>query len=263
MGGAFTPLSMQRSWLNDVSPPSSIGTSMDFQNNDTMLNSLITSSDFANVNFLLNGSVVENNIEQTRRVINNNTYNRETIATPTAVNNPNNISQNLMNFTFDVNKTITNGQPNATFGIEKTRIINNNNNNHTFVTAAVTDSEPIKEVGIENTDIQLNSSTEDVGKNLTFNKYDCNLTWDELHGIQNLNNTIIQSTPVHNPDNDYNKMLRNIKDFDDTISPISSLNAQNCVDQNNFNALDDDEDDEILLRNIKGKCILRKINFKY
>jgi len=242
VGGTFTPLSMQRSWLNDVSPPSSICTSMDFQNNDTMLNSLITSSDFANVSFLLNGSTHEN-LELTRRmnnanIVNNNNNNRETPETP--VNNPNNISQNLMNFTFDVNKTITNKQPNATFV------------GQTFVATA--DSEPIKEIGIENADMQLNVSTEDFGKNLTFNKHEnCNITWDkvqELHlsNERNPNTNVVQSTPVHNlQENDHKNKLR--KDFDDTISPISSLHAQNL----------DDDDDEILLRNIKGRKLVNDI----
>lgn len=234
VGGVFTPLSMQRSWLNDVSPPSSICTSMDFQNNDNMLNSLITSSDFSNVSFLLNGSVHENHMDQTRRLI--NAINNHETKIPTNTN-PNN--QNLMNFTFDLDKTITNKQLNTTFGM-----------GNTFVAATTTDSEPIKEVGIENADIQLNVSTEDVGKNLTFNKYDCNnLTWDKIED-QHPDDTIVQSTPVHNPANDQTKILRNIQDFDDTISPISSLHAQNTAD---------DEDDEILLRNIKGRKLVDEI----
>lgn len=246
MGGTFTPLSMQRSWLNDVSPPSSICTSMDFQNNDTMLNSLITSSDFTNVSFLLNGSTIQhdnNNLEHTRRLNNaniiNNNNNRESPVTPVN-NNPNNISQNLMNFTFDVNKTITNKQPNETFV------------GTTFV--ATTDSEPIKEIGIENADMQLNVSTEDIGKNLTFNKYEnCNITWEKVQDIQmsNENSNVVQSTPVHNHPNinEHKNKLR--KDFDDTISPISSLHAQNLDD--------DDDDDEILLRNIKGRKLVNDI----
>ncbi|XP_070495025.1 myb-like protein D isoform X2 [Chironomus tepperi] len=249
VGGTYTPLSMQRSWLNDVSPPSSICTSMDFQNNDTMLNSLITSSDFTNVSFLLNGST-HDNLEQTRRlnnanIINNNNNNNNLESPATPVNNPNNISRNLMNFTFDINKTITNSQPNATFV------------GNTFV--ATTDSEPIKEIGIENADMQLNVSTEDFGKNLTFNKYDnCNITWENVQDqhLSNeniLNSNVVQSTPVHNhPENDHNNKLR--KDFDDTISPISSLHAQNLDD--------DDEDDEVLLRNIKGRRLVDTITME-
>jgi hypothetical protein len=170
-------------------------------------------------------------------IVNNN--NRETPETP--VNNPNNISQNLMNFTFDVNKTITNKQPNATFV------------GQTFV--ATSDSEPIKEIGIENADMQLNVSTEDFGKNLTFNKHEnCNITWEKiqdqhLNNGSNPNSNVVQSTPVHNvPETDHKNKLR--KEFDDTISPISSLHAQN---------LDEDDDDEILLRNIKGRKLVNDI----
>ncbi|KAL7040244.1 hypothetical protein ACKWTF_000315 [Chironomus riparius] len=252
VGGTFTPLSMQRSWLNDVSPPSSICTSMDFQNNDTMLNSLITSSDFTNISFLSN---MQDNLEQTRRLNNANIVNNNNRETPvTSVNNnPNNISQNLMNFTFDVNKTITNNQPNATFV------------GRTFVAAATTtDSESIKEIGIENADMQLNVSTEDVGKNLTFNKYENgNITWEKVQDLRlsngsNPENNVVQSTPVHNhPENDHKNKLR--KNFDDTISPISSLQAQNSNNNNN-NA--DDDDDEILLRNIKGRKLVNDITME-
>lgn len=239
MGGAYTPLSMQRSWLNDVSPPSSICTSMDFQNNDNMLNSLITSSDFTGIqSFLLNGSVYDNNNpDQTRRlVVQNNNQAATSGSSEAPPNNNLNVTQNLINFTFDINKTITNTpvQPNSTFKMS-----------NTYTT---TDSEPIKEIGIENADMQLNVSTEDFGKNLTFNKYECNVTWDKIQS-QNFNNTVIQSTPVHNPEN--NDKARKMKDFDDTISPISSLiNAQD--DQ-------DDEDDEILLRNFKGRKLVNDI----
>ncbi|KAG5674335.1 hypothetical protein PVAND_004310 [Polypedilum vanderplanki] len=227
IGGAFTP--MQRSWLKDVSPPSSICTSMDFQNNDTMLNSLVTSSDFTNVSFLLNGSLHENaNFnEMPKRAANNtitlssgksNSNNNQTVTL-----NPN-ATQNLMDFTFDVHdKTLTN-EP-----------ITNGN---TFVT----DSEPMKEFGIENADIQLNESTEDVGKNLTFNKYDCNITWDKIQN-QDLNKTIVQSTPLQKVD-----MNSKPNDFDETLSPISSLHAQ-IID-------DDDDDGELILRSVKSKRLL-------
>lgn len=47
---------MQRSWLNDVSPPGSIMSSMEFSINDKMGSSLITSGDFTNVSYLLNAN---------------------------------------------------------------------------------------------------------------------------------------------------------------------------------------------------------------
>ncbi|XP_058123758.1 uncharacterized protein LOC131265503 [Anopheles coustani] len=69
IGGPVTPtalatsatgnrLLMQRSWLNDVSPPCSIMNSMEYSTNDRIMNSssLITSGDFSSVGCLLNGS---------------------------------------------------------------------------------------------------------------------------------------------------------------------------------------------------------------
>uniref|UniRef100_A0A182WB13 Uncharacterized protein n=1 Tax=Anopheles minimus TaxID=112268 RepID=A0A182WB13_9DIPT len=49
-------LLMQRSWLNDVSPPCSIMNSMEFSANERIANSLITSGDFSSVGCLLNAS---------------------------------------------------------------------------------------------------------------------------------------------------------------------------------------------------------------
>lgn len=45
---------MQKSWLNDVSPPGSIMSSMEFSVNEKLGSSLITSGDFTNVSYLLN-----------------------------------------------------------------------------------------------------------------------------------------------------------------------------------------------------------------
>lgn len=59
MGGhstANTSQMMQKSWLNDVSPPGSIMSSIDFSINDKMGSSLITSGDFTNVSYLLNAN---------------------------------------------------------------------------------------------------------------------------------------------------------------------------------------------------------------
>lgn len=47
---------MQKSWLNDVSPPGSIMSSMEFSVNEKLGSSLITSGDFTNVSYLLNGA---------------------------------------------------------------------------------------------------------------------------------------------------------------------------------------------------------------
>lgn len=215
---------MQKSWLLDVSPPSSICTSMDFQNCDNMLNSLVTSSDFTNVSFLLNGTDAD------KRNIMNNTIVIDRNATLTA-NNPANLTRNLMDFTFNVPAR---KPTNSTF---------------------ITDSEPpIKEIGIENADMQLNTSIEDFGKNLTFNKYDgdcANMTWDK---VQQIHSAVVQSTPVHNSNNDEMHDVKLKKNFeDDTLSPISSFHAQ---------IVDDDEDEqnnEVLVRSMKSRKLIDQI----
>ncbi|XP_053672826.1 uncharacterized protein LOC128723140 [Anopheles nili] len=71
IGGPVTPsalassatgnrLLMQRSWLNDVSPPCSIMNSMEYSANEKITSSLITSGDFSSVGCLLNTSDVGN-----------------------------------------------------------------------------------------------------------------------------------------------------------------------------------------------------------
>lgn len=186
---SFSPKFMQKSWLNDVSPPSSICTSMDFQNVDNMLNSLITSGDFTDVSFLLNGNDA------------NNAHVKDINATVTLdnVSPTKNLTRNLMDFTFDVTKT------------DRIR------SSETFVN----DSEPpMKEFGINNADITLCESTEDFeSKNLTYNACNNgNLTWDKIQEHQNMMNaTIIQSTPVHTHI-DAGGLK---KTFDYAMSPIS------------------------------------------
>lgn len=210
MSSLLAPASMQRSWLNDVSPPSSICTSMDFQNTDSnMLNSLITSSDFSNVSFLLNA----NEGESTQKI------NATITVTPTR-----SFTRNLMDFTFNVNKTSC-IPTNATF---------------------IADVEtPLKEYGVENVDFHLNDSTEDLGKNLTFNARDVNMTWNKIQDHQNqLNNTIVQSTPIHNHES--GEIIA--QSFDHTMSPISSLRA----------AIEDDEYN-VVMRNIKSRKLVDDI----
>lgn len=216
VGGAMSSLlatsSMQRSWLNDVSPPGSICTSMDFQNVDSnMLNSLITSSDFSNVSFLLNST--EGN-ETLRKM--NATVTIDNNITPTQ-----SLTRNLMDFTFNVNKKVP---TNTTF------------------TADV--ESPLKEFGVENVDFKLNDSTEDLGKNLTFNAHENgNLNWEK---IQQLNKTIVQSTPIHDCDENF------VKSFDHTMSPISSLQA----------AVDDDDDTEVVIRNLKSRNLVNDLTME-
>lgn len=123
IGGAISlsPASyMQRSWLQDVSPPGSIGTSMTFQENEKMCNSLITSSDFTNISYLLNNDddckdalIYQDleNIELFRDMV------------PSQVTNP---SQNL-DGTFNIlNKTVTNNNVNinsSSFSVKKPHLV--------------------------------------------------------------------------------------------------------------------------------------------
>lgn len=191
-----------------------------------MLNSLITSGDFSNISFLLNGTTGGHELGELGRRMNSTTIAENGNSTIIATNANNNVSRNLINFTFDVNKTMTNG---------------------TFVT----DSEPpIKEIGIENTDIQLNESIEDLGKNLTFNKYDNNITWDKINDNHEmkLNQTAIISTPLHANIEINQDTFK--KDFghDEDISPISSFHAQ-----------DENEDDNLLLRSFKNRRLIDDI----
>uniref|UniRef100_A0A182M814 Uncharacterized protein n=1 Tax=Anopheles culicifacies TaxID=139723 RepID=A0A182M814_9DIPT len=66
-------LLMQRSWLNDVSPPCSIMNSMEFSTNERIANSLITSGDFSSVGCLLNAS--DENVGTSIAGVGNASYN--------------------------------------------------------------------------------------------------------------------------------------------------------------------------------------------
>lgn len=166
---SFTPKLMQKSWLNDVSPPNSICASMDFQNNDNMLGSLITSGDFSDMSFLRSDSTsgtIANDCNETLVPMN------QTVIKGAA---PANITRNLMGFTFDVKK----------------------GDNATYI--ASTDS-PFKEFGIDNADMQFSDLTnEQIDKNFTVNaRTDSpNLTWSTIPHQEHLNRHVVQSTPVH------------------------------------------------------------------
>ncbi|XP_050096089.1 serine-rich adhesin for platelets-like isoform X2 [Anopheles aquasalis] len=84
IGGPVTPslvnsatgsrLMMQRSLLNDVSPPCSIMNSMEFSANEKFTNSLITSGDFSSVGCLLNASDADL-VNETTGVVTGANYN--------------------------------------------------------------------------------------------------------------------------------------------------------------------------------------------
>lgn len=173
-----------------------------------MLNSLITSGDFSDVSFLLNGN---DGTEAMRRM--NDLNGTMTIDT-----------HNLMDFTFDVNRTIQ-VPSDATF---------------------TADTEPpMKEYGIENADMTLSESIENLGKNLTFDAYTNggNITWDKIQDHQNkMNQTIVQSTPVHTSGN---AALKN--KFNGTMSPISISQAV------------DDDCEGVIVRNLKARKLVNNI----
>ncbi|CRK95626.1 CLUMA_CG009084, isoform A [Clunio marinus] len=184
VGGAmssFNPRLVQRTWLSDVSPPSSISTSISMQNNDNMLNSLITSSDFSNVSFLLNTSDD-----------NDATYKANPTVLAEKPDSAANVTRNLINFTFDVDKTMPLG---ATF-------------------TQVDTETPIKEFGIENGDFYC--PPENFGNNLTFDAHENS----NERALDQFNETVIQSTPVLPIENENEHFKKN---FELTVSPINSL----------------------------------------
>lgn len=135
-----------------------------------------------------------------------------------------NISGFLLNDELDVDKTITpRNVPvrNATFRMSNAK---RSGNNSTFCIDVET---PMKEYGVENVDMQLNQSTEDLGKDMTFN----------MLTLRDLNATIVQSTPI----NEVN----------------SRDNRNQILDMNNLtpiNNVEEDEDDEVVpLRNFTSK----------
>lgn len=214
---SFNSKFMQKSWLNDVSPPSSICTSMDFQNVDNMMNSLITSSDFSNLNFLLDGNDANNKDI-------NETITFENVS-PTK-----NLTRNLMVM-------------DSTYDATKRDLLRGS-------TTFIADSEPMKEFGINNADITLCDSSENINgsKNLTYNAYtnNGNLTWDKIQEHQNMMHaTIVQSTPVHQ----YSDDDRLKKTFDHTMSPIS---RSQITDEN-------DEVAEVVIRSLKGRRLVNDV----
>lgn len=164
---------------------------MDFQNTDNILNSLINSNDFSNISFLLNSS------ENRKTISSSNSLNNNTV---TIDPNITIVNKKLMDFTFTKSPLLM------------------DTNNCTYVANADDTDLPLKEIDIENVDTHLNESVEDFGRNLTFNKYndDVSLTWSKIQSSQQA--PVIQSTPVHSADNDIKKNF-------DNLSPISSQSA--------------------------------------
>lgn len=136
----------------------------------------------------------------------------------------------------DGDKTITPRNPpvrNATFRLSTA---NRSGSNATFNVDVET---PMKEFGVENNvDIELNQSTEDLGKDLTFN----------MLTLKDMNATIVQSTPINSTvagDREH----RAYETLD--LTPINGNNNDNNDNTHNVTiaAADEDDDEVVPLRN--------------
>lgn len=181
---------MQRSWLTDVSPPSSISVSLDFQNNENnMMNSLVTSGDFSNVSFLLNAG------------LNSDNQNFQITTVPSFETSP-----HLMNFTFGVSEE---GGENKTFTA-------NIEDNQTFIAKPSSDHHTCESItGNDVTFTQFDP----------LNKTWCRPSIDS----HELNRTITQSTPIHCSSDDdklkNGKVSKNLR----VLKIIIFLQSSNCI----------------------------------
>lgn len=194
IGGSIslTPLSMQKNWLRDISPP---GT-MNLKNQD-ISNSLITSSDFTNITNLLNNNDTEC-LQYLDMDLNLD------VMSPN-----NNLTRNLVDRTF--NKTpIPDNTGCSILGVNDENVIEN------FDFELKDDLSNIEDINI-------------TPKNLTFNHYNKNIgniTWENIknHYSTNVNeNNLIhkfQSTPYQSTDNAVSKI-----NFGIFVSPITTENA--------------------------------------
>jgi len=115
IGGLVT--SMQKSFLNDVSPPKSIYSSMELSTCERMNNSLITSSDFSHVNFSMN------NVDEINSETNFNNYKlTDVIKDREYLDNLSLLDENLLSKNSSI-ACIDN-----TYVLDNTKEINDNNN---------------------------------------------------------------------------------------------------------------------------------------
>lgn len=201
IGGSIslTPLSMQKNWLRDTSPP---GT-MNLKNQD-ISNSLITSSDFTNITNLLNNNDTEC-LQYLDMDLNLD------VMSPN-----NNLTRNLVDRTFN-----------------KTPVPENTG----CSISGVNDENVIENFDFELKDDV--SNIEDMNttpKNLTFNHYNKNIgtiTWENIKNQYSTNvneNNVIhtfQSTPYQSTENAVSKI-----NFGILLSPISTENAQLDLNEN-------------------------------
>lgn len=206
---SLTPLSMQKNWLRDISPPGTM-----FLKNQDISNSLITSSDFTNITNLLNNNetecqqyldmdlnldVISPNKNSTRDLVDRNFLKmfvpESTDVSILDINN----EKDIENFDFEIKDSI---------------------------------------IKIEDMNI--------TPKNLTFNTYNKNadnITWEKIknHHLSNVNeNNLIQkfqSTPYQSNDKVVSKI-----NFGLFISPISTENAEKTPIDN------EKEEEEVVIR---------------
>ena len=217
IGGAIssTPLSMQKNWLRDISPPGTM-----YLRNQDISNSLITSSDFTNITNLLN-----NNEAECQQYLNMD-FNLDVI-TPN-----NNSTRNLVDRTFD--KTHI---PDSTD--DSILVVNDNEKtNENFELE-------------QNDDVnQFEDETNITPKNLTFNTYNENSGNITLENIKNRHisnvtqsnlNRKFQSTPYHSNDKNDSKI-----NFGLLLSPINTEYPENAL--KDIDKDDDDEEEEVVKR---------------
>lgn len=173
-------------------------------------NSIRRSNDFQNNDNVMSSLITSGDFSNVSFLLNENDC---TVDPLCSVSPTKNIANNLMDFTFNVSK-----QPFST----------------TFTTAAKN--------GLHDTINLENAEHQTSPKNLTYDAHqNGNLTWTDIqNNFDNLNKTIVQSTPVHTSGS-------NGVSFDHTISPISSARV----------VLDDDE--EVIIRNLKARNLANEL----
>lgn len=206
---SLTPLSMQKNWLRDISPPGTM-----YLKNQDISNSLITSSDFTNITNLLNNNetecqlyldmdlnldVISPNNNSTRDLVDRNFYENPVPESTEVSILDINEEKDIENFDFEIKDDI----------------------------------DKIEDMNI-------------TPKNLTFNTYNKNggnITWEKIknHHLSNVNeNNLIQkfqSTPYQSNDKVVSKI-----NFGLFLSPISTENAENTLNGN------EKKEEEVVIR---------------
>ncbi|CAO1337500.1 unnamed protein product [Diamesa hyperborea] len=190
---SLTPLSMQKNWLRDISPPGTMGLKT-----QDISNSLITSSDFTNITNLLN-----NNETECQHYLDMD-LNLDVISPN---NNP---TRDLVNCIFNKNPV-----PESTD--DSILDINDKKDIESF------DFEIKDDINITPKNLTFN----------TYNKNSGNITWEKIknHHLSNVNETNsiqkFQSTPYQSNDKVVSKI-----NFGNFLSPICTENSENTSSDN-------------------------------